>query len=105
MKLTPQETARNIYAKEKRHLALQLGVDPYSTNPQLQEALNEVARNKNRGKLVARVGTAAIPYAGLGLGIAQTTKGLQERLALNYTGVIQKGLIAELRRRMIRLCG
>jgi len=70
-----------IHRGAKMQLAQQLGVDPYSDNRQLQEALYSVASNKNRGKLVARVGAMAIPGgAGMAVSAAQLNKSLQEGL-------------------------
>jgi len=77
----PDEGIRGIHEEAKRKLAVSLGVDPYTDNQQLQDALNKVATNTNRGALVTRVGTAFIPAVGPALGAAQLNKGLQSRLA------------------------
>ena len=72
---------RGIHRGAKMKLAQQLGVDPYSDNRQLQQALYSVAANKNRGQLVARLGTIAIPGGvGIAVSAAQLNKGLQENL-------------------------
>jgi hypothetical protein len=77
----PDENIRGIHEEAKRKLAVSLGVDPYTENRPLQDALNNVATNKNRGALATRIGTAFIPAVGLALGAAQLNKGLQGRLA------------------------
>jgi hypothetical protein len=53
------ESGGPLAAKTKRQLASQLGVDPYSGNGLLQQMLNDVARNKNLGKLTASLSTMA----------------------------------------------
>ncbi len=77
----PEQDIRGIHEGAKRQLAVSLGVDPYTDNKPLQDALNYVATNKNRGALATRVGTAFIPAVGPALGAAQLNKGLQGRLA------------------------
>lgn len=53
----------------KRKLAYEIKVDPYSDNEQLQQLMENVARNKNRGALVASIGTLLVP-GGVGLAVA-----------------------------------
>lgn len=86
----PDDGVRGVHEGAKRELAVSLGVDPYSDNAPLQQALAEVARNKNRGALVTRVGTAFIPAVGPALGAAQLNKGLQGRLANMTAAELQK---------------
>lgn len=95
----PDDEVRFIHEKAKRELAVSLGVDPYSDNRPLQEALNQVATNKNRGALATRIGTAFIPAAGPALGAAQLNKGLQERLASLSSSELQ----VETRKNLIQL--
>lgn len=52
----------------KRKLAYELKVDPYSDNEQLQTLMGNVAKNKNRGALVASIGTLIVP-GGVGLAV------------------------------------
>jgi hypothetical protein len=67
---------RNMPAK--RQLAAELGIDPYTDNAQLQDALNTVVGHKNSGALVAKIGGAAA--GGVGLIVAQTNQTLQTKL-------------------------
>jgi len=53
------------YSKVKRDIALQLGVDPYSTNPVFQQALDKVAWPAFAGGFSVRLGIAAVS-AGIG---------------------------------------
>jgi hypothetical protein len=48
------------FERDKRRLARRLGVDPYSSNPVLQEELNRIAWVTTMGSLPARL----IPFAG-----------------------------------------
>ena len=86
----PDENIRGIHEEAKRKLAVSLGVDPYTDNQPLQNALNDVATNKNRGALLTRVGTAFIPTVGPALGAAQLNKGLQGRLANMTSAELQQ---------------
>ncbi|MCG3196731.1 MAG: hypothetical protein GHCLOJNM_01207 [bacterium] len=86
----PDEDIRGIHEEAKRKLAVSLGVDPYTDNRPLQEALNDVATNKNRGALATRVGTAFIPAVGPALGAAQLNKGLQGRLESMTSAELQE---------------
>jgi len=86
----PDENIRGIHEEAKRKLAVSLGVDPYTDNQPLQNALNDVATNKNRGALMTRVGTAFIPAVGPALGAAQLNKGLQGRLANMTSAELQQ---------------
>lgn len=61
------ESGSQAYSQVKRELAYKLGVDPYSDNPVLQDLLNNVAKNQNRGQLVASIGTLVV---GGGAGVA-----------------------------------
>jgi hypothetical protein len=95
----PEEDIRGIHEGAKRQLAVSLGVDPYTDNKPLQDALNYVATNKNRGALATRVGTAFIPAVGPALGAAQLNKGLQGRLANMTASELQQ----ETRRNLTQL--
>jgi hypothetical protein len=66
------------FSKVKRGLALQLGVDPYSTNEVFQEALNHVAWPTFAGGFTVDIGMA-VATAGLG------NAGLAIK-AVNWTG-------------------
>lgn len=66
---------------EKRKLAAQLGIDPYTDNAQLQEALNTVVSHKNAGALVAKIGGMAVDGGtGAVISAAQLNKSLQSKL-------------------------
>ena len=52
--------------RAKRALAASLGVNPYSTNPVLQEQLSEVARVQSMGRLAMNLGTMIVVPVGLG---------------------------------------
>ncbi len=54
------ESGSQSYAPVKRQLAAKLGVDPYTDNQPLQALLNEVAKNQNRGQLVASLSTLVV---------------------------------------------
>jgi hypothetical protein len=86
----PDQNIRGIHEEAKRKLAVSLGVDPYTDNQPLQDALNNVATNKNRGALMTRVGTVFIPAVGPALGAAQLNKGLQDRLANMTSAQLQE---------------
>jgi hypothetical protein len=86
----PDENIRGIHSEAKRRLAVSLGVDPYTDNQPLQNALNDVATNKNRGALMTRVGTAFIPAVGPALSAAHLNKGLQGRLASMTSAELQQ---------------
>lgn len=86
----PDENIRGIHEEAKRQLAVSLGVDPYTDNQPLQNALNDVATNENRGALLTRVGTAFIPGVGPALGAAQLNKGLHDRLANMTSSELQQ---------------
>jgi len=49
------------FSATKRAYAAEFGVDPYSTNPILQESLEEIARAGNAGGIVASVALMAVP--------------------------------------------
>lgn len=53
------------YSKVKREIALKLGVDPYSTNPTFQQALDKVAWPMFAGGFTVDLGMAALS-AGIG---------------------------------------
>ncbi len=95
----PEEDIRGVHEGAKRQLAVSLGVDPYTDNKPLQDALNYVATNKNRGALATRIGTAFIPAVGPALGAAQLNKGLQGRLANMTASELQQ----ETRRNLTQL--
>ena len=58
-----------------------MGVDPYTDNQALQNALESVAANKNRGQLTAQIGSLFVPGGvGLALSAAQVNKTIQDRL-------------------------
>lgn len=50
-----------IGGTHKRNVAYQLGLDPYSTNPKVQEFLNTVAKARSSGHFNAGVATIRIP--------------------------------------------
>lgn len=89
-KTLPDQNIRGIHEEAKRKLAVSLGVDPYTDNQPLQNALNDVAVNRNRGALTVRVGTAFIPGVGPALGAAQLNKGLQDKLANMTSAELQQ---------------
>jgi len=59
---TPAETAREIFGveKAKRLIAADLGVNPFSHNPALQRALNQVATVRALGKLTVDIGSMVV---------------------------------------------
>lgn len=89
-----------LYAKEKRKLACQLGVDPYSDNAELQEALNSVASNRNFGQWFVRIGSILMP-GGVGVVLlgTQLNKSLQLKVMDNSPAELQQynqGVLKEL---------
>lgn len=70
-----------LYAKEKRKLAGQLGVDPDSDNQALQQALNTVAAHRNFGQMTVRLGASFVPgVAGTVMVGTQLNKNMQLKL-------------------------
>jgi hypothetical protein len=71
-------TAKQIlgYSKAKRALAFQVGVDPYSSNEQLQEILGDVAWAQFAGGMTVGVVAAVIP-AGIGTAINLTNSSVE----------------------------
>jgi hypothetical protein len=53
-----------LFGAEKRKLAFELDVDPYSTNSKLQSLLNDVARARGAGRLAVDAASYAIPGGG-----------------------------------------
>lgn len=49
-----------LFGQEKRKLAFELDVDPYSTNPRLQTLLDEVARARGAGRLALDAASYAV---------------------------------------------
>lgn len=75
----------------KRKLAADLGVDPYTDNPQLQEALNTVANHKNAGAITAKLASMAVGGGtGVAIRAAQMNKKLQAKLRDNSAPELQK---------------
>lgn len=67
--------------RAKVAIALDLHVDPYSPNQELQELLTSAARAKAGGGLVVRGGTAAVGgAAGTALSVVHVNKSLEEAL-------------------------
>ena len=64
------------YSKAKRALAFQVGVDPYSSNEQLQEVLGDVAWAQFAGGMTVGVVTAVIP-AGIGTAVNLTNTSVE----------------------------
>jgi hypothetical protein len=87
------------YQRAKRELAANLGVDPYSSNEQLQNLLNTVAAHRNAGALAGRVGSAFIPGgAGIFIRAAQMNKNLQSKIRDMSAPELQKANAATLRK-------
>jgi len=85
------ESGRAINMAAKRKLAASLGVDPYTDNAQLQEALNTIAAHKNSGALATRIATAFVPGgAGLAISAATVNKNLRAKLTDNTAAELQK---------------
>ena len=59
------------FAKTKRNLAIQLGVDPYTTNPVFQQELSKVAWPAFLGKFTVNLGMAAVS-GGVGTALSAT---------------------------------
>jgi hypothetical protein len=75
------ENGRISYSKAKRALAVDLGVDPYTSNEQLQQMLNTVAASRNAGALTGRIAGAMVGGGtGSFISVAQMNKNLQSRL-------------------------
>lgn len=75
------ESGSPIYSDVKRDLASRLGVDPYTDNEPLQELLNKIARNQNRGQLVASLGTLVVGGgAGLALEVVEMNDEFQQQI-------------------------
>lgn len=73
------ESGSPMYSQVKRDLAAKLGVDPYTDNLPLQELLNEVAKNRNRGQLLASLGTLVVGGgAGWALGAVELNQEFQD---------------------------
>lgn len=69
------------FSKVKRSMALQLGVDPYSSNEELQRELNGISWAAYAGKMTFTLGTAPIGgAAGLALSSAGVTDALNKAL-------------------------
>jgi len=69
------------FSKAKRTIAIQLGVDPYSSNETLQRELNGIAWATYAGKMTFSVGTMPIGgAAGLALSAAGVTNALNKTL-------------------------
>jgi hypothetical protein len=83
-----------LYEKQKRQLAVQLGVDPYSDNQVLQNLLNEIARHRAFGQLSAKVGTFFVPG---GAGIALTAVNANTTIQALQQDIVEKSS-AELQR-------
>jgi hypothetical protein len=64
------------YSKAKRDLAFQVGVDPYSSNERMQDALGDVAWAQYAGGMTVGVVTAIIP-AGIGTAICLTNTSVE----------------------------
>jgi len=58
-----------VIGEQKRKLAAELHLDPYSTNPKVQEFLDEVARARSGGSLVWDAALFAIP-GGAGIAVS-----------------------------------
>lgn len=68
-------------SKAKAAMAMQLGVDPYTDNQELQKALDDVAKAKAGGGLILNLGTAAVPGGvGMALTMVNVNQNLQETL-------------------------
>ncbi|KJR42518.1 hypothetical protein MCHI_001584 [Candidatus Magnetoovum chiemensis] len=50
-----------LYGKTKRHLASDLNLDVYSSNPKVQEFLNETAKAKAAGKITVSIAMSLAP--------------------------------------------
>ncbi len=69
------------FSKAKREFAEQFGVDPYSSNPVLQEHLDRLARASTVASLGATVGLMAVPGgAGIAVSVAGGTQRMNELL-------------------------
>ncbi len=66
-------------ARAKRALAVKIGVDPYSSNKELQKALGEIAWAQVMGGLTMSLGTSLVLPPGVGLGITVGSSGLEAK--------------------------
>jgi hypothetical protein len=85
------------YSQKKRELAVRIGVDVYSHNPQLQEALDDMAWVDWSGKMAGRLGLAVVPgAAGAALSITKTNEKFQHIDPTQPPGVVRDGNRAKL---------
>ena len=69
------------FSKAKRAMAVQLGVDPYSSNEALQRELNGVSWASYAGQMTVKLGTAPIGgAAGIALTATSVTTNFQQAL-------------------------
>ncbi|MCX7018139.1 MAG: hypothetical protein NTY46_03890 [Candidatus Sumerlaeota bacterium] len=85
------ETGNLLNMEAKRKLVYNLGVDPYTDNPQLQNALNTVASHQNSGALIAKVAQSFIP-GGVGIAVSAATlnSNIQSKLRDNSAPELQE---------------
>ncbi|MHC4306468.1 MAG: hypothetical protein ACYS15_20245 [Planctomycetota bacterium] len=70
-----------LVGMEKRKLAAELDLDVYSTNPKVQEFLNEIAEARASGTLAVDAAALAIPGGvGMAIGAAKFTGQVEELL-------------------------
>ncbi|MHC5113230.1 MAG: hypothetical protein ACYTGP_02230 [Planctomycetota bacterium] len=70
-----------LIGMEKRTLAAELDLDVYSTNPKVQQCLNEIAWARASGKMVVDTAALAVPGgAGLALGATKFAGQVQDFL-------------------------
>jgi hypothetical protein len=70
-----------LVGMEKRKLAAELGLDVYSTNPKVQEFLNEIAEARAGGTLTVDAAALAIPGGvGMAIGAAKFSGQVEELL-------------------------
>jgi len=65
----------------KRKVAIEMGLDPYSSNPKVQKLLNSVARARALGGVPLRVAGMAVPPVGWGLTVLRLRRDISDDLA------------------------
>jgi hypothetical protein len=96
------ETAGPLLQKAKNKLAVQLGVDPYSRNQELQKMMETVARSKQLGQLTASIG---VGFIGAGSTIIITRSVVFSTKALNRLATMTGPELQQESRKILRDMG
>jgi len=98
--LSPDELREGLVAAEKRRLAAELKVDVYSSNPKLQQLLQDVATARYAGELTVSLASMAIP-GGAGTALYSTASYNTQILTL-LADKTEKELFAHNRATLLR---